>query len=57
MTKRHGVLTLSLILVLTTASAFAKEEKPPVTRDVFTQLTSLYKNWNYSAPDSPDYDR
>ncbi len=21
----------------------------------FTQLTSLYKNWNYSAPDSPDY--
>ncbi len=26
-------------------------------RDFFTQLTSLYKNWNYSAPDSPDYQR
>ncbi len=26
-------------------------------RDFFTQLTSLYKNWNYSAPDSPDYER
>jgi len=26
-------------------------------RDFFTQLTSLYKNWNYSAPDSADYER
>jgi V/A-type H+-transporting ATPase subunit A len=26
-------------------------------RTFFTRLTSLYKNWNYSAPDSPDYDR
>jgi V/A-type H+-transporting ATPase subunit A len=26
-------------------------------RDFFTQITSLYKNWNYSAPDSPDYER
>jgi V/A-type H+-transporting ATPase subunit A len=26
-------------------------------RDFFTQVTSLYKNWNYSAPDSPDYER
>jgi V/A-type H+-transporting ATPase subunit A len=26
-------------------------------RDFFTKLTGLYKNWNYSRPDSPDYDR
>ncbi len=26
-------------------------------RDFFTQLTSLYKNWNYSAPDAPEYTR
>jgi V/A-type H+-transporting ATPase subunit A len=26
-------------------------------RTFFTRLTNLYKNWNYSAPDSPDYDR
>jgi V/A-type H+-transporting ATPase subunit A len=24
-------------------------------RDYFTRLTGLYKNWNYSASDSPDY--
>ncbi|MEC4747250.1 V-type ATP synthase subunit A [Methylomicrobium sp. Wu6] len=26
-------------------------------RDFFTKLTGLYKNWNYSRPDSPDYER
>ena len=26
-------------------------------RNFFTQITSLYKNWNYSAPDSPEYER
>jgi V/A-type H+-transporting ATPase subunit A len=26
-------------------------------RDFFTKLIGLYKNWNYSRPDSPDYDR
>jgi V/A-type H+-transporting ATPase subunit A len=26
-------------------------------RDFFTKVTSLYKNWNYSAPDSPGYER
>ncbi len=26
-------------------------------RDFFTELTSLYKNWNYSVPDSVDFDR
>ena len=26
-------------------------------RTFFTRLTNLYKNWNYSAPDSPDYGR
>ena len=27
-----------------------------VARNFFTQVTSLYKNMNYSAPDSPDYE-
>ena len=26
-------------------------------RDFFTKVTSLYKNWNYAAPDTPDYQR
>ena len=26
-------------------------------REVFTKLTSLYKNWNYSAPDTAEYHR
>jgi len=26
-------------------------------RDVFTRFTNLYKNWNYTAQDSPDYQR
>jgi V/A-type H+-transporting ATPase subunit A len=26
-----------------------------VAREFFTQLTSLYKNWNYAAENSPDY--
>ena len=26
-------------------------------REFFTLLTSLYKNFNYSAPDTPDYGR
>ncbi|MDH3992188.1 MAG: V-type ATP synthase subunit A [Gammaproteobacteria bacterium] len=26
-------------------------------RDFFTRLTSLYKNWNYSPPESQDYQR
>ncbi len=26
-------------------------------RDFFTKVTSLYKNWNYAAPGSPEYDR
>ena len=26
-------------------------------RDFFTRLTGLYKNWNYSAPDTPEFDR
>ena len=26
-------------------------------REVFTKLTSLYKNWNYSAPDTAEYQR
>ncbi len=26
-------------------------------REFFTRLTSLYKNWNYSAPDTAGYER
>ena len=26
-------------------------------REFFTRVTGLYKNWNYAAPDSPDYGR
>ena len=26
-------------------------------RDFFTRLTSLYKNWNYTPPGTPEYDR
>ncbi len=26
-------------------------------REFFTRLTGLYKNWNYSAPESPDFGR
>ncbi|MGR8981697.1 MAG: V-type ATP synthase subunit A [Gammaproteobacteria bacterium] len=26
-------------------------------RDFFTRITDLYKNWNYSRPDSPDYEK
>ena len=26
-------------------------------RSFFTELTSFYKNWNYSAPGSTEYDR
>ena len=25
-------------------------------RDFFTRLTGLYKNWNYAAPDTPDFE-
>ena len=28
-----------------------------LAREFFTQLTSLYKNWNYSEPDSQAYQR
>ena len=26
-------------------------------RDFFTRITGLYKNWNYAAPESPEYAR
>jgi V/A-type H+-transporting ATPase subunit A len=28
-----------------------------VARHFFTELTSLYKNWNYAAPETNDYSR
>jgi V/A-type H+-transporting ATPase subunit A len=35
---------------------YAFDDKDRV-REFFTRLTGLYKNWNYSAPESPDYTR
>jgi len=32
-------------------------EKREVAREFFTRLTNLYRNWNYSAPDSAEYGR
>jgi V/A-type H+-transporting ATPase subunit A len=32
-------------------------ESKEATREFFTRLTSLYKNWNYTAADAPDYKR
>jgi V/A-type H+-transporting ATPase subunit A len=32
-------------------------ENKDQARDFFTRVTGLYKNWNYSAPDTPEYDR
>ena len=32
-----------------------KFEDKDETRDFFTRLTGLYKNYNYSAPDSKEY--
>jgi V/A-type H+-transporting ATPase subunit A len=32
-----------------------KFEDKDATRDFFTRLTGLYKNYNYSAPDSKEY--
>ena len=37
-------------------SAYEFKDKDQV-REFFTRMTGLYKNWNYSAPDSPDYAR
>ena len=33
--------------------AFAEKEE---ARDFFTRLTGLFKNFNYAAPDAPDYE-
>lgn len=35
---------------------YAFEDKNQA-RDFFTQLTGLYKNWNYSAPGTPEFER
>ena len=40
--------------LLTTEFKFQDKE---AARDFFTRITGLYKNWNYSRADSPDYER
>lgn len=32
-------------------------EDRDAARDFFTRLTSLYKNWNYSPPETPEFER
>ncbi|MGJ0491832.1 V-type ATP synthase subunit A [Methylobacter sp.] len=34
-----------------------KFQDKDAARDFFTRITGLYKNWNYSRADSPDYER
>ena len=36
-------------------SEYAFTDKEQV-REFFTKLTGLYRNWNYAAPDTPDYE-
>ena len=60
MTKRHTVLTLSLILAVTTASAFAKGDKPPeVTHDGLHLVpgTEVAAAWVKPGTDFSDYDK
>jgi V/A-type H+-transporting ATPase subunit A len=47
-------LTFNKVYDLVTRG-YGFEDKEPV-RDYFTKLTGLFKNFNYAAPDSPDYD-
>ena len=47
-------LTFNKVYDLVTRS-YGFEDKE-VVRDYFTKLTGLFKNFNYAAPDSPDYE-
>jgi len=40
--------------LITTEYAFKDRDE---ARDFFIRLTGIYKNYNYSAPDSPEYAR
>ncbi len=55
MSSERQLESLNLLKSLVEAD-FEFEELEQI-RDFFTRLTSLYKNWNYAAEGTPEYDR
>ncbi|MGR9088908.1 MAG: V-type ATP synthase subunit A, partial [Gammaproteobacteria bacterium] len=53
---RDRQLTSFRMLKKLTSADFKFQDKNEA-RDFFTRVTDLYKNWNYSRSDSPDYER
>ena len=47
----------SLTLLQSLVEAEFEFEDLEQARDLFVRLTSLYKNWNYAAEGTPDYER
>lgn len=55
MSRERQLESFQLLKGLIDASYDFKDKDE--TRDFFTELTSLYKNWNYSAPESVEFNR
>lgn len=55
MSRERQLESFQLLKGLIDASYDFKDKD--AARDFFTELTSLYKNWNYSAPESVEFDR
>jgi V/A-type H+-transporting ATPase subunit A len=55
MPRERQLASFRLLKKLLTAD-FKFQDKD-AARDFFTRITGLYKNWNYSRADSPDYER
>ncbi|MGZ4998745.1 MAG: V-type ATP synthase subunit A [Methylomonas sp.] len=55
MPRERQLVSFRLLKKLVTAEFRFQDRNE--ARDFFTKLTGLYKNWNYSRPDSPDYER
>jgi V/A-type H+-transporting ATPase subunit A len=55
MPRERQLASFRLLKKLLTAE-FKFQDKD-AARDFFTRITGLYKNWNYSRADSPDYER
>jgi V/A-type H+-transporting ATPase subunit A len=55
MPRARQLASFRLLKKLLTAE-FKFQDKD-AARDFFTRITGLYKNWNYSRADSPDYER
>jgi V/A-type H+-transporting ATPase subunit A len=55
MPRERQLASFRLLKKLLTAE-FKFQDKD-AARDFFTRITGLYKNWNYSRADSPDYGR